>query len=117
MKQQTIIILIIIWLASNIALPLIIRSLDRICGEKIDKILNQLFALIKYSVLVLFRIILIIFLLPLIIIVEFFSFLNIKWAIKLFQYIRLIDFISNLFSKSFSFKFLWNIILSNPNIK
>lgn len=64
MSDRTLIIIFVIWLGSNIVLPLFIRSLDRLYKEKIDKIVSTTFAGFSYTFNRIGQVVFIIFFLP-----------------------------------------------------
>ncbi len=64
MTDKTLIIILLIWLGSNIILPLLIRSLDRLYKEKIDNIVYKALAGASYAFNRIGQILFIVLLLP-----------------------------------------------------
>ena len=117
MSLFTILILCAFWLASNFAIPLIIRSLDRLYGSSIDKLISSLVALSKqiggFSILLLKnipRIIIIVFFSPLIVIFQLSSAMQVKRLTKYFEDYQVTEFVSLCFSDEFSLVSVLRII-------
>lgn len=69
MSDKTLAIILIIWLGSNIFLPLLIRSLDRLYKKEIDNFVSLLFFGASYTFTLATQIIFIIFFLPALVVV------------------------------------------------
>jgi hypothetical protein len=117
MSNITIIVLCAVWLSSNLLVPLLIRSMDRLYGGKIDNLLSSIVGvgnkIVKFILDIIRnipRVIIIIYFLPIIGFYKLAVVFNIKFLIRFSRKMWLDEYVALCFSSEFSLRAIFKLI-------
>jgi hypothetical protein len=124
MSNITIIVLCAVWLSSNLLVPLLIRSMDRLYGGKIDNLLSSIVGVVNKIVKFILdiirnipRVIIIIYFLPIIGFYKLAVVFNIKFLIRFSRKMSLDEYVALCFSSEFSLTAMFKLIFYELRIK
>ena len=102
MTKQTLVIILIVWIGSNLVLPLLIRSLDRLYKDTIDKFISKVFT-VGYILFNRFtQLILMVYFLPAFVLVRLLTCLNLDSINRMLKRIGLIQLFEYLYNRNFT---------------